>query len=376
MTESSISRVRTARRLGPRAGVSDAVVAGPVPGQVQFGEDVLTVERAWPRGRRDGAEVILVEGHDRSGRLRAARLRLRPSTGLGWHVSTIQVAPPGDDPKLPDLHEASRGGRLVVHRYGRRAVVRCADRVVKVVRPGDGPVIASAARQGEQMAVAAGFTAPEVLRTGRGQVSFSILPGRSLHELGGVVPRREWSRWWAHWATLWTALAQPSGVHRLPDHSAHDEAVVLRRWLERVIRLEALPTGLSHQVTSRADAVITDLVTQPAQALVLSHRDLHDKQMLAHERSLGLLDFDTVALAEPALDLANLWVHAQLRADQGLWSRGHSEVAQRAIREVARDLAVSDDRFATYAEASRLRLACLYAFRPRYRDLALAWAAV
>lgn len=357
------------------AGPGDAVTAGPVPGQVQLGDDVLTVDRAWPRGRREDAEVILVEGRDRSGAVRAAQLRLQPSAELGWRVSSIRVAPPGKDPKLPDLAEAARGGTIVVHRYGKRAVVRFADRFVKVVRQGDGPAVASAARQGEEVAVRAGFAAPEVLRSGPGLVSFSVLPGRSLHELGGVVTRSQWSRWWTHWAQLWTVLARTPVDDRLPEHTAHDEVVNLRRWLERVARLEALPTELSQQVTARAEVVTRDLVTQEAQPLVVSHRDLHDKQMLADGSSLGLLDFDTVSLAEPALDLANLWVHARLRADQGLWSHGHSEVAQEAVRDVATALGVSDERFATYAEATRLRLACLYAFRPRHRALALAWAA-
>lgn len=376
MTDAPISRVRPVQRPPEGTGTNDLMTTGPVPGQVQLGEDVLTVDRAWPRGRREGAEVLLVEGRDRSGRLRAAQLRLRPSPGLGWHVTDITSAPPSTDPRLPDLDEVARGGRLVVHRYGKRAVVQGADRFVKVVRPGDGPAVARAARHGEQLAQRAGFAAPRVLQSGPGQVSFSILPGRSLHELGGVVTHREWSRWWARWGERWTVLARPAAADRLPEHTAHDEAVVLRRWLERVAGLEALPTELSQRVSGRVEAVTTDLVTQPAPALVVSHCDLHDKQMLAHGTNLGLLDFDTVALAEPALDLANLWVHAQLRADQGLWSRGHREVAQRVVQEVADTLRVGDDRFATYAEATRLRLACLYSFRPRHRDLALAWAAV
>ena len=44
------------------------------------------------------------------------------------------------------------------------------------------------------------------------------------------------------------------------------------------------------------------------------------------------------------------------------------------LTEVADDLGVDRARFATYAEATRLRLACLYAFRPRHRRLAHAWA--
>ena len=372
--------------MSPTEHPTDQVTAGPVPPTVEHGDDHITVLRAWPRARRDDVEVVLAEGPDREGRTRAIELRLAPAEDLGWRITRTRVAPYGRDPKLPDLAEAATGGTVLVHRYGKRAVVRLPDRFVKVVRPGEGPAIAAAARTGQQLAAQAGFDAPEVWEATRGVATFSVLPGRSLHELGGVVTHRQWSRWWDRWAEQWTTLARGTGEGgqrdgsvagqgHLPQHSAHDEAVNLQRWLGRVTRLEALPVELHQAVRRRAERVTSDLVGQEPQELVVSHRDLHDKQLLADGDSLGILDFDTVALAEPALDLANLWVHALLRVDQGLWSRGHGEVVQQAVQSVATELAVTPARFDTYAEATRLRLACLYAFRPRHRRLALAWAA-
>lgn len=366
--------------------INDSLSAGPVPSSVEYGDDLITVLRAWPRARRDEAEVVLAEGPDRAGRTRAIELRLVPAEDLGWRITRTRVTPYGRDPKLPDLAEAANGGTVVVHRYGKRAVVRLSDRFIKVVRSGEGPAMAAAARTGQQLAAQAGFDAPEVLEATRGLAAFSVLPGRSLHELGGVVTHQQWTRWWDRWAEQWTTLARGAGEgsHReaagagqtsLPHHTAHDEVVNLQRWLDRVTRLEALPAELHQTVQGRAQRVTSDLLSQESQDLVVSHRDLHDKQLLADGDSLGILDFDTVALAEPALDLANLWVHALLRVDQGLWSRRHGEVVQRAVQSVANDLAVTPSRFDTYAEATRLRLACLYAFRPRHRRLALAWAA-
>jgi len=372
-----------------------------VPAVLEAGEDLITVDRAWPRGPRAGEEVVLAEGRDGSGRVRAAQLRMRPLGDDGWQVTSQRVAPHGADPKLPDLAEAARTGTVVVHRYGKRAVVRRRDGFVKVVRPGTGAEIARAARQGQEVAEAAGFDAPAVLEAGTGAVRFSTLPGRSLHELGGVATTGEWRDWWQRWAERWAVLARPAtnghlgaqpttdhlgaqpatdhlggqqATDQLATHTAHDEVVNLRRWLERVDRLGALPAAVTGAVAARAETVTDELVTGPSQDLVVSHRDLHDKQILAHGESLGLLDFDTVSLAEPALDLANLWVHARLRTDQGLWSNGHSELTQQVVLEVATGLGVDAARFATYAEATRLRLACLYAFRPRYRAMALDWA--
>lgn len=352
----------------------DPITAGPVPAAVGLGEDAFTVRRAWPRARRGEEEVVLAEGIDRAGRTRAAELRLVPAEGLGWAVRRTRVTAYGVDPKLPDLAAAAAGGTVVVHRYGKRAVVRLPDRFVKVVRPGDGPAMATAARQGREIAEAAGFETPEVLDASRGVATFSVVPGRSLHELGGVVTGGQWRRWWDGWAQQWVALA--TGRHSdLDHHTAHDEVTNLRRWLDRVARLEALPTELSQRVIARAEQVSADLVSGPQQPLVVSHRDLHDKQLLADGDALGVLDFDTVTLAEPALDLANLAVHADLRVDQGLWSRGHGETVQQAVGTVAERLGVDPGRFETYAEATRLRLACLYAFRPQHRRLAMGWAA-
>lgn len=351
---------------------------GPVPAEVQLGQDRLTIDRAWPKGRRDGHELVLIEGRDRSHGLRAGRLWLRPSTGLGWQVAKVEMTPAGVDPRLPELTDHAADGTLLVHRFGRRAVVRRSDDYVKVVRPGQAAAVARAAQQGRVVAQAAGFGAPTVGATTNGSVSFGILPGRSLHELGGVLTTAEWGTWWRRFAERWPALAQPAnraqGATPTP-HTAHDEVSVLRGWLESTGRLEALPADLHGHLAARVETVTTALLGEPAQEPVISHRDLHDKQILAQGSSLGLLDFDTVALAEPALDLANLWVHAHLRAEQGLWSARHRDVAQQEIRASADALGVTPTRFATYAEATRLRLICLYAFRPRHRRLALAWAA-
>lgn len=362
-------------RAGPPMHVGGHRLTGPVPEVLTAGDDQITVERAWPRGPREDAEVVLVEGRDGQDRIRAARLRMRHVRDEGWEVTSARVAPPGTDPGLPDLAGAARTGTVVVHRYGKRAVVRRPDRYVKVVRPDGGAQVAATAEHGRLVAERAGFAAPAVLEAGSGAVAFSVLPGRSLHELGGVATTAEWSSWWARWAERWTDLARPAPqVEGIPSHTAYDEVVNLRRWLDRSDRMRAFPADVSHQLAVSAARVSAELTEGRAQGLVVSHRDLHDKQVLADGTSLGLLDFDTVSLAEPALDLANLWVHAVLRTDQGLWSRGHSGVVRETILDLADGLGVPFDRFAAYAEATRLRLACLYAFRPRHRAMALDWA--
>ena len=78
----------------------------------------------------------------------------------------------------------------------------------------------------------------------------------------------------------------------------------------------------------------------------------------------GLLDFDLAAAGEAALDLANLLVHLELRALQGVCD---AEVARAAAGAVLAGYRPGPDvrrRLAVYDEAARRRLVAVYAFRP------------
>jgi hypothetical protein len=324
------------------------------------------------RGRR-----LLIEGTDGAGRVRAARLDLAPAAA-GGPPTSLRVAAPGRDERLPDLERAAAGGVVVVHRHGRRAVVRRADRFVKVVRTGRADELAARAAQGRHLAATAGFGAPAVLGSSSGRVDFTVLPGRSLHELGREATDEQWRHWWDAWSERWPLLARalPRGGTEhdlaLPAYRREDEVRTLRAWVEKAAAFDVLSeTDELRRVTERVAGGLLEGLPDP---LVVSHRDLHDKQLLADGDDLGLLDFDTVSLAEPALDLANLAVHARLRAAQGWWSQDRAEVVGGAVHRAARDLGVAPHRVSAYAAATRLRLACVYAFRPRYRDLAAEWA--
>ena len=113
------------------------------------------------------------------------------------------------------------------------------------------------------------------------------------------------------------------------------------------------------------------------------HRDLHDKQLLLPEPGsgqtrIGLIDVDTLAVGERALDIANLLAHLDLRRRQGLLAPARAARAADAFRETAcrrrdsgqgtrsrRGDAVSrvEDRVRVHLDAARLRLAGVYAGR-------------
>ena len=108
--------------------------------------------------------------------------------------------------------------------------------------------------------------------------------------------------------------------------------------------------------------------------VVAVHRDLHDGQLLAGEGLVALLDLDGLAAGAPMLDAANLSAHFELRVLQGLGGAdAHgAEVCGRALFE---GFAVADTeglhaalRF--YQATTFLRLALLYALRPRWAHLA------
>lgn len=347
-----------------RGPVADVML---VPTSVDDGTGCVSVDRAWPGKVRDGIPRVVLEGRDAQGRLRA---------GTWDRSGRTRLLPPGADPELPALAEAAHGGELVVHRAGRRAVVRHPDAFVKVVRPGRGPELARATDAGHRLAALAGLDAPRLLdaRSGHGAtpdaVRLTVVPGRPLHDLSGLAPA-EWVRAWDAWARSWTRLQdlQETELPDLPVHTGTEEARVLRAWAGRAGHLLE-DTGWPARLEELARLV----EARPATRLVPTHRDLHDKQLLWDGADLGVLDLDTACRADPALDPANLAVHASLRQAQGIWSGAAADVVRARAWRVARAAGVDAEGWALAAAATVARLVAVYAFRPRWAQVVLRWA--
>ncbi len=82
-----------------------------------------------------------------------------------------------------------------------------------------------------------------------------------------------------------------------------------------------------------------------------------------------MIDCDTLALADPTLDLANLLVHLEFRGGTG----GARRVGEQAVREMAAEQRVPLQRMAAHATSTRLLLAFVYAVRPQWQELAARW---
>ncbi|MCH8561969.1 phosphotransferase [Nesterenkonia sp. LB17] len=325
----------------------------------------MRVTRAWPRPEQ---ARLSLECED-AGQRRA---------GI-WDGASASLQPLGADARLADLEELARGGVVVSHRPGKRAVVRREDQFIKVVRRGRTRTILDGIERAD--AFTEYFRTPAVLAHTRSTVTFGALEGSSLHEPRRLGPQR-WERAWAEVLSAWSRSVSSSAAEAssnggsdlpgIPEHSADQEIVVLAHWA-RLVEPFVHPAD---QMWRSVERISEDLAQLPQGQLRPAHRDLHDKQLLwSPQNGPGLLDVDTACLADPALDLGNLRAHARLRMLQGIWERHAARTVVSAVDATAARLKVPGRSLAVYERAAVLRLGCVYAVRPAYVEVAAAMRA-
>ena len=102
------------------------------------------------------------------------------------------------------------------------------------------------------------------------------------------------------------------------------------------------------------------------------HRDFYDKQVLYTAGRTTLLDFDNISPGDPAQDVGNFLSHLDLRRMQHPGTGPEIASAGEAFCESYGGQDRSFDRRVTWWQAATsLRLAGLYALRPRWHDLTL-----
>lgn len=274
----------------------------------------------------------------------------------------------GADCKLVGLAPllAASGTQLLVHRPERRAVVRMETpkglRFAKIVPPKRLTKVLSTG----YMAAAIGrqtFDTPRILQSDRhtGTVIWSALPGTMVYD-SLDNPSLEQSM-----MAVGEAL---HGLHattkplELNTYTAESEIAMLETW---IARLATFMPNLGDQCAALAPSVYAALA-EPSNDYVPIHRDFYDKQVfLSANGRVGLLDFDTFAYGEAALDIANMLVHFELRVLQGYLQPEQAERATAAFLAGYTPSPAVRERIDAYAAATRLRLACVYAFRPHGR---------
>lgn len=380
--------MRCPRAVGaePRVGARTPAGRGPaVPrppsGTALAGLECLThtatgarlqLVRAWP----GNGGTLTLELRAPDGSLAAARwphdCASQVPTAVSRDGRLVRLYERGEDPRLPALAALAgrRGARLLVHRAGRRGVVRLADGTyAKVVRPARLAAVVAAASRAASLT--GEFTVAQPLEVDErgGALRCAALRGVALHDALGDR------------AAATAAGAALRSLHdcavpaTLATHDAMAEARVTDGWIARLTGALLVAPGTSPDASAGAAAArrALDLAPSVRAALLwcaprtasgLVHRDLHDKQILVEGDRVGLLDFDTLAHGEPALDLANLLVHIELRALQGHCDATAARSTRDALLAGYRPDDALVDRLKPYAAAAWLRLACVYAFRP------------
>ena len=355
-----------------------------VPATVEHDGRLLTVGRAWADDGRGLPLELTDPGAERAGeRLRAARLD--PATG------EVTVLKAGTDPRLPGLARVLAehpGAAVVSHRPGKRAVVRIdaepgvrGEQFVKIVRPGRAERLLRAIDRSS--AFDGPFRTAEVLAADEDTVTFAALEGRLLHD-GLSVPDGTWRRAWRETLSAWAEAvdasrrdlnaALPAGAEIADLHGPAAELAVLGDWAGRAAAVDPAGTAVRGRALRLADRALRGLgeVERPA----LIHRDLHDKQVLWDPvTGPALLDVDTATLGDPALDAANLRAHATWRELQGIWTEEQAAVVRAEVDRAAALGGIRPETLAAYESGTIARLACVYAFRPRWRSAAHALAA-
>ncbi|HET9872420.1 MAG TPA: phosphotransferase [Propionibacteriaceae bacterium] len=355
----------------------------------------FSVRRSWPRS----ADHLLLELHARElhgagaadagpsgpGADDAAADRRRPETGWmagQWFGSLDQarlvaVATPGSigrgqvvlqpggaDRVLKSLPRlaADPTALLVSHRPERRAVLRVRSGPETIYTKVVARNKAAGLERVSRRAAGLGLRTPAVsdVDAARGIVTTSALPGVPLHELLGG-PRAA--------AACEATGAALAALHRLPVpadlplHTESAEMAVAAAWRSHADALNAPLAFADRSAGGDLAQVCATPTGQVGRAAVLVHRDFHDKQVIVDEdNSVGILDFDLMAMGEPALDLANLLVHLELRQRQGIVADSrHLEEATLAGYRPSRQVL---SRLPRYRSLAWFRLAAVYAFRP------------
>ena len=140
----------------------------------------------------------------------------------------------------------------------------------------------------------------------------------------------------------------------MPQHTAEDEYAILLQLYDRTQRYFPEVALTIKEPMKWVGIRLRQSSNTPG---VLAHRDLHQKQLLISETSVGILDFDTVCLAHPALDVGNLQAHVYFESQREGFESAPLEAALSA--EIQNS---SASEIAVWRCSALLRLAMIYAF--------------
>ncbi len=339
----------------------------------------LQLRRAWPRSK----DHLLLEYVDRAGGIvsgqwiddeellhhiadeTARRCPQAPPAIVRCNGASALLQPNGGDRRLRCLPAllSDPAATLIAHRPERRAVVRLQasgqERFVKVVRPTNVQRLAEGMRHVWAISDRL-FTLPEVLEVDqkRGTLTCGAISGTCLFDR---LTRSDLHRALRSVGNALRGLHDAAAPDNPLSHPAEAEIDLLQKQLDR---LSAFAPALWRKAREKAGDVFCGLEDGSSPNAVL-HRDFYDKQIFIQgDGSVALLDFDTLAIGEAAVDVANMLGHLELRVLQGRCGHDASVEGSAGFLAGYGPPPAVRRRVPPYLDATRLRLACLYVFRP------------
>jgi aminoglycoside phosphotransferase len=276
--------------------------------------------------------------------------------------------------------DASADVSVLAYRLERRCVMRC--RVTTPAGDTRSVVVKAVPRSrldrfvdGHERLVAAidrmdigrELTVPRLLGVDRDRGFYVMedVPGQALYELVSGVDVHD-----AH-ARAGRALCRLHGLP-LPDgprRTCHDESAQLGDWIGRVAPMFPEVAGRLEDCLARVQDEI-GAADDPDASPALIHGDFYDKQILFDGHRITILDTDNLVAGDPAQDLGNFAAHVRLRQLQAPGQVKNLAAARHAFLAAYGAANGSVARRAVWwRRATTLRLAALYALRPRWRFL-------
>lgn len=159
----------------------------------------------------------------------------------------------------------------------------------------------------------------------------------------------------------------------LPHHTAEDENGINARWHDALIQIDQHHGDRLGPLLTRLQSAAEKLKSG---RLCTLHRDFYESQFVRTRRTITLLDLDTVALGEPALDVGNLLAHLYLSSLRGGLSAADTvSLLQAVVRRYVDCMGpLSDSTLAFYWASASFRIAAVHALRTQTRRFApLLW---
>ncbi len=149
-------------------------------------------------------------------------------------------------------------------------------------------------------------------------------------------------------------------IEDLPYFGVQDECTIIERWRMVLEDLSDKHLGLAARLARRITRLAARVHTEKRRTV---HRDFYQSQFIVTRRTVTLLDLDTLALADPAIDLGNLIAHLCLAEAPVSKCDVDAMVGAIIHRYQARNLCVDRRSLLFYTASALFRVGAVHAMR-------------